>query len=188
MSFLFKFVHNLYKPQQPATDEYNCPICLEVFSDRRTEICENGHRIHRECAMQMHFHMKSQCPLCRSMMVCSSCGSKMRNMRCNCSGMPDQPGHGWTMVKYQICLLIAIVLIPHKDTTSISLVCMVNFCAMTRRIMAKQPKRVPGVSVKKQPRPRSAFLIMSEIGEEVIMVLPISFSIVLVYSWCLGQH
>jgi hypothetical protein len=178
------------KPQraEPTTsDEHNCPICLETFSDRRVEICENGHRMHRECAMRMHFHMTSRCPLCRSMLVCSSCGLQKRNMRCKCFGIPHQPGHGMTMVIFQICLLVSILLVPHKDWTSISLTCTVNFAAMIRHIVTSRPKRYLGASVKKS-RLCWLFPISTEIGAEVLCVLLTSFIIGLVYSWCVGHQ
>jgi hypothetical protein len=180
---MFRFVSSLSRPQ-PA-DEHHCPICLEALLDGRTETCENGHRMHRVCAMQMHFHMTSQCPLCRSMLVCSSCGSQKRNMRCNCSGIPKQPAHGWTMVKYQICLLLALLLVPYKDSTSISLVCAVNFGTMIIGLITPEPKKKP---INNPPvRSSNSFLIMKEIGLEVIRELIISSSISTVYSWCVGQ-
>ncbi len=179
---MFGFVTNMLRPQHSASDESSCPICLETFSDERTETCENGHRMHRGCAMQMHFHMTSHCPLCRSMLVCSACGSKKRNMRCVCSGIPDLPGHGWTMVKYQICLLVAILLMPDRHTFSISLVCIVNFGAMTHCLMKPEQKKNAF-----KHRTRSLPLVLKEIGVEVIKVLLISFSISSVYSWCVGH-
>jgi hypothetical protein len=188
MVSLVRFLLKMCKPQsaESASDEQNCPICLETLSDKRAEICENGHRMHRECALQMHFHMTSQCPLCRSMLMCLSCGFKKKNMRCKCSGIPDHPAHGWTMVKYQICLLVAIILVPHKDWTSISLVFIVNFAAMIRQIITSRPMRAPGTRVKGSQL-SWLFLILNEIGSEVLCVLFTSFTVALVHSWCVGQ-
>ncbi len=62
-----------------------CPICLESCSAGPREKCEHGHTMHRECAKAMSSHMKLECPLCRSKLICGECRSEKAKVQCNCT-------------------------------------------------------------------------------------------------------
>ncbi len=123
------------------SDGDDCPVCLEKCSAEPQEVCQNGHSMHRECAMTMSFHMKLQCPLCRSSLVCSDCKSGKKSISCNCTSTSSKPEPVSESIQ-QICtahLLISIgtFFLPFNPA-ALLVVILLNCSLMLHRIVIYQ--------------------------------------------------
>ena len=137
-----EFVDLLSPSKRPVeSDKDHCPICLEPCSVGLQEVCENGHAIHSECARKMSFHMKLQCPLCRSNLVCSACKSCKSNIWCNCANMSNKSENFDEAVqrifRNHLCAFIAMYFLP-LNPTSLLVIALLIFSLMLRRIAERQ--------------------------------------------------
>ena len=94
---------NRWSTSGAGPDGVDCPVCLERCSAGPHEVCQNGHTMHRECAMKMSLHMNLRCPLCRSKMVCAYCRSSKNNLWCSCADAGIKPEKAWESIVKRIC-------------------------------------------------------------------------------------
>ena len=113
-----------------------CPICLDPCYFDTAELCQNHHAIHRDCARKMLAFMPLRCPLCRSHIVCRTCGASKRRIWCECSS------DVWDTMKaiYTTHTFLAVMIfsLPTKDALLGLSMLLVNAVIMMRRIISVQ--------------------------------------------------
>ncbi len=116
--------------------------------------------MHRECAKTMLRHMKLQCPLCRSQLVCSDCKSGKTSIRCICEFDTSSKQESLWEDMFQICkahiiFSIGIFVLPFNPASLLALI-LLNCALMLRRIAdcQRKSKEIKGWS----PTHRNAML------------------------------
>lgn len=121
---------------------YVCPICLEPCKGGEKETCENGHAIHRQCAVKMSCFMQLCCPLCRAKIVCLKCKSRKDQIRCECDCKVNNSQDILKMMKTiyftHFWLTFAILALPMQEVLMGSAFLLLNTVVMIRRIVSMQ--------------------------------------------------